>query len=80
MAHQDLSRWTSLAWSYPGPFGLDLAKKKAIYGALDVWIGAWNWQKRLPHQCMRKVLVRSAQVLCINGITAAKNVTKKVQK
>ena len=27
MAHQALSRWTGLAWSHPGPFGPDLAKK-----------------------------------------------------
>ena len=27
------------------PFGPDLAKKIAIFGALDAWIGAWNWQK-----------------------------------
>ena len=25
--------------------------KVAIFGALEAWIGAWNWQKRLPHQC-----------------------------
>ena len=50
MAHQALSRWTGLAWSHPGPFGPDLAKKIAIFGALDAWIGAWNWKKRLPHQ------------------------------
>ena len=30
--------------------------------------------------CMRKVLVRSVQVLCIKGITAAENVTEKVKK
>merc|ERR1712240_450829 len=27
MAHQALSRWTGLAWSHPGLFGPDLAKK-----------------------------------------------------
>ena len=27
MAHQALPRWTGLAWSHPGPFGPDLAKK-----------------------------------------------------
>ena len=32
------------------PFGPDLAKKIAIFGALDAWIGAWIWKKRLPHQ------------------------------
>ena len=30
--------------------------------------------------CMRKVFVRLVQVLCINGIAAAENVTKKVKK
>ena len=27
IAHQALPRWTGLAWSHPGPFGPDLAKK-----------------------------------------------------
>ena len=25
-------------------------QKIAIFGALDAWIGAWIWKKRLPHQ------------------------------
>ena len=31
MAHHALSGWTG--------------QKIAIFGALDAWIGAWNWQK-----------------------------------
>ena len=24
--------------------------KIAIFGHLEIWIGAWNWQKKLPHE------------------------------
>ena len=42
MAHHAPSRWTGLAWSHPGPFGPDLAKKIAIFGALDnIWISGY---------------------------------------
>ena len=47
----------------PGPFQVDqssmepppsiesvFSHKISIFGHLETWIGAWNWQKRLPHQ------------------------------
>ena len=54
--------------------------KIAIFGHLETWIGAWNWQKKVTSSmvpCMRKVLVCSVQVLCIYEITATKNVMKR---
>ena len=82
MAHQALSRWTGLAWSLPGLFGPDLAKNSHFWG--PGCLGrCLELEKKVASSvvlCVRKVLVRSAQVLCINGITAAENVTKKVKK
>ena len=32
------------------PFWSCSSHKMAIFGPLDPWIGAWKWQKRVPHQ------------------------------
>ena len=57
------------------------------YGApfLDTWKHEYvrGTDKKVTSSmvlCMRKVLMRSVQVLSINGITAAENVTEKVKR
>ena len=72
--------WPSL--EPPGPFGPDLAKNSHFWGpgCLDRCLELAKKVASSGVLCMRKVLVRSVQVLCINGITAAENVTKKVKK
>ena len=73
-------RWTCPACSRSHTFGLD-SHKLAIFGHLETWICVTRKKVTSPMVlCMRKVLVCSAQAICINKITATENVTKKVKK
>ena len=58
-------RWTCPACSRPHTFGLD-SHKLAIFGHLETWICVTRKKVTSPMVlCMRKVLVCSAQAMCI---------------